>query len=538
MLNHANGSIRESKDSLAAHWLWHISLLIACLIPSCVVGFLGLSRPYDAIPDQDLLWASEALRLIRGVAPSYADHPGVFWTLVYRFNIEALQTFASSPILGSTGSITPGDLDLVIKAARIQNAFLCGICAYLVFPVSQILGTHRLIAASLAIICSLSSATLIGVSEIRHETISAVFLLLTITTFNKALQQKRKATRRLLASSTIALFLCAAFSKNQSLLLTPLVWLAIAAIGWKLSEIRHSIKHLLRQFRAKGILVFAIASCLPWLISSYPDIDLINLPFWVVINSGLACILSVGWNNRADPRMIYKALAGLGAAEIILFRALSPQWWRQGVTGFPSWMFRYANAAENANINIANHTQQGIGQYFGNLFTPQVAAQATFFALTVTSMIVVAYFIARHSAANITLLAQACSWAGCTFILLSCSQRIAPRYEIYIFIPIMISAGISLQKIIPRPSMVAIPQVTSRALSICAAILITTGALRSASNIPNLRAFVNQGQSREVLCIGHHMDRTMHLTSAGQCEVFPKGSFDKNIYDSWWGPRG
>jgi hypothetical protein len=201
-------------------------------------------------------------------------------------------------------------------------------------------------------------------------------------------------------------------------------------------------------------------------------------------------------------------------------------------------MFRYANAAENANINIANHTQQGIGQYFGNLFTPQVAAQAAFFALTITSMIVVAYFFSRHSAVNTTLLAQACAWTGCTFILLSCSQRIAPRYEIYIFIPIMISAGISLQKIIPRSSMSAIPQVTSRALSICAAILITTGAIRSATNIPNLQAFVNRGQSREVLCIGHHMDRTMHLTSAGQCEVFPKGSFDKNIYDSWWGPRG
>jgi hypothetical protein len=528
----------NQKDYLAAHWSWHISLLIACLIPSFVVGLLGLLRPYDAIPDQDLLWASEALRLIRGVAPSYADHPGVFWTLVYRFNIEALQAFASSPVLDSMGSITPADLAQVIKAARIQNAFICGICAYLLFPVSQLLGTHRLIATSLALICSLSPATLIGVSEIRHETISAVFLLLTIAIFNKALQQKRKATRRLLTISAIALFFCAAFSKNQSLLLTPLVWLAIAAIAWKQSDTRQSVQHLSRQFGAQGILVFAIASCLPWLISAYPDIDLINLPFWVVINSGLACILLIGWNNREDKRMIYKAFAGLGAAEIILFRALSPQWWRQGVTGFPSWMFRYANAAENENINIANHIQQGVDQYFGNLFTPQVAAQAAFFTLTITSLIVMAYFVVRRSVASMTLLAQVCAWSGCTFILLSCSQRIASRYEIYIFIPIMISAGISLRTIKPVVSTGNMRTALSRTLPICAAVLISTAAIRSGSNIPNLRRFVNQGQSREVLCIGHHMDRTMRLTSAGQCEVFPKGSFDKNIYDSWWGPRG
>ena len=73
-------------------------------------------------------------------------------------------------------------------------------------------------------------------------------------------------------------------------------------------------------------------------------------------------------------------------------------------------------------------------------------------------------------------------------------------------------------------------------MGICGIALLTTSATKSAENLLDLNRFVNNGQSRDVLCIGHHMDRSMHLTSAGNCPVFPKGAADKNIYDSWWGP--
>lgn len=50
--------------------LWQQLLIpLLCIAPSVAVGLYGIDRPYDAIPDQDMLWASEALRLMRGVAP-------------------------------------------------------------------------------------------------------------------------------------------------------------------------------------------------------------------------------------------------------------------------------------------------------------------------------------------------------------------------------------------------------------------------------------------------------------------------------------
>ena len=41
-----------------------------------VVALLALARPYDAVPDQDLIWLSDALKLYRDQSPRYMDHPG------------------------------------------------------------------------------------------------------------------------------------------------------------------------------------------------------------------------------------------------------------------------------------------------------------------------------------------------------------------------------------------------------------------------------------------------------------------------------
>ncbi|NBO31197.1 MAG: hypothetical protein EBV05_06210, partial [Cyanobacteria bacterium WB6_1B_304] len=60
----------------------YIGLALAFFIP-IYLAFLGLERPYDAIPDQDLLWIAESLRLYRDSPPTYPDHPGVYWTLSY-----------------------------------------------------------------------------------------------------------------------------------------------------------------------------------------------------------------------------------------------------------------------------------------------------------------------------------------------------------------------------------------------------------------------------------------------------------------------
>ena len=112
-------------------------IFIACLLVPVSVGVMGIERPYDAIPDQDLLWASEALRLLRGVAPSYADHPGALWTLTYIFNIKIAQLFHNGTTLDQSGSITKDGISHIITLARIENAFLAGTCSYLAYKAAQ-----------------------------------------------------------------------------------------------------------------------------------------------------------------------------------------------------------------------------------------------------------------------------------------------------------------------------------------------------------------------------------------------------------------
>ena len=201
--------------SMNQRWVMHIGVLALCLIPAIVVGLAGLSRPYDAIPDQDLLWASEALRLIRGVAPSYADHPGAFWTLIYKANIWIAQSLGNTEILDNALAITPEGIQSIIRMARVENAVLAGLCAYLVFPSSLAVGIRGWLAASLAAVCGSSSAALVGVSEIRHEIISVAFLITALISYSCCIRSNSQFARRSLSTVAIGLYFCAAFSKNQ-----------------------------------------------------------------------------------------------------------------------------------------------------------------------------------------------------------------------------------------------------------------------------------------------------------------------------------
>ena len=57
--------------------------IFAFAIPSLIVGWLGLNRPYYSNPDQDFLWVSQSIRLLKGLGPSYADHPGAYWPVSF-----------------------------------------------------------------------------------------------------------------------------------------------------------------------------------------------------------------------------------------------------------------------------------------------------------------------------------------------------------------------------------------------------------------------------------------------------------------------
>lgn len=96
----------ETHRRTASRIIVHALMLIASLAPALIVGIHSLSRPYVLMgSDQDLLWASEALRLLRGVGPSYADHPGALWPIVYALNIKALSVVFPNQITDPLGAV-------------------------------------------------------------------------------------------------------------------------------------------------------------------------------------------------------------------------------------------------------------------------------------------------------------------------------------------------------------------------------------------------------------------------------------------------
>lgn len=520
--------------------LWPELLIpLLCIAPSVAVGLHGLNRPYDAIPDQDMLWASEALRLIRGAAPSYADHPGAFWPLIYSLDIQVLQTFKGQSLLDEAGSILPNSISALIQVARIQHACITGCCAALIQPVSQLLGTRRNLAIASSLIASFSSAILVAASEIRHEVVSVLFFLLYILCAGQSLKPTQDRTRALtLNGLSVLFFFLAAFAKQQVLLCTPLALIAIASAGYSArpADLNTRLQTLLKLSPSRQF-VLVIAAAAPWLIAASPDIDLINLPAWLLINGGLAFSLSLVAEAPADRQQLLRPLLLLGGLEIVLFRILAPGWWSQAVTGFPSWMFRHASPTADR----LGQTLAGANTYFTSLFTPHSMAAAALAGITVISLLAAA--VQRKGETGLQrarITTRAATWLGILFTVAACSQRVTPRYQIYIFIPILLAAAATISATKPTNSFSETSQldqlisVSSRAL---ASALLITALISSTLNATRLESFVAADQPEHFICFGQHMDAAMRLTSAGACSNFHEAASDKRKYDGWRGPR-
>jgi len=260
---------------------------------------------------------------------------------------------------------------------------------------------------------------------------------------------------------------------------------------------------------------------------------MINLPAWIVINIGLALSTSATFEDSKSKNPLIKTLLIIGAFEIFLFKILIPDWWRQAVTGFPSWMFRHA---DHTNDHTA-HTLGGINIYLSELFTPYPIAAIALIGAALTGILLAAR---QKDSPGISLnagsIAMALAWLTTLAILVASSQRITSRYEIYFFIPMIILAAATTGTSLPVG-----PQPLHRQLlhvnRAFTATLLLTALISSATHLMNLKAFVNNGQPRSFLCFGQHMDRSMALTSAAACKNFNEASRAKNQYDAWIGPQ-
>ena len=512
-------------------------ILLACLTAPLYVCYLGIDRPYDAIPDQDLLWASEALRILRGVAPSYADHPGALWTLIYTFNIKAVQALHNTAILDELGNISEIGTRRIIGIARIENALLCGTCAYLVYQTSLTLRGGKWLSLATGLLTSTSGALLIGVSEIRHEIASIAFILLSIICYQKALSSIGTQRKIFAALATLAPIV-AAFCKNQVLILTPLLAASTAYIYFQEKRVDNKQMQIPLPLNRRLAATWGGYAALTWFIVAAPDIDLINLPFWVTINLTLVAILSTAIQEDFNPKFTQKAFLANGLIQIAIFKILSPGWWRQAITGFPSWMFRYANSAEDPNTNLFGQILQGGSLYLSHSFPPQSISSIAIVTSVFASIALIYEFLRRKAKGpGLDNALNSLGWLSSAVVIIILSQRIAPRYEAYFYIPYILLAAKNLGFITHFTYGSWTSRMCARSLQLTSAIIIFSSACGSAKNLGNLQSFVNPGQGRDFLCIWHHMDKSMKNTSAGTCAEFPQAIIDKNVYDSWNGPN-
>ena len=93
-------------------------------IPSLLVGWLGLNRPYFSTPDQDFLWVSQSIRLFKGLGPSYADHPGAYWPLSFLVKFFIFSKSLVSEFIDQHGAISEEIIDKIIHLSRIENALI------------------------------------------------------------------------------------------------------------------------------------------------------------------------------------------------------------------------------------------------------------------------------------------------------------------------------------------------------------------------------------------------------------------------------
>jgi len=501
---------------------WFIPAVFFAIAIPLALALMGLNRPYDAIPDQDLLWASEALRLHSGRGPSYADHPGIYWTLSYLLKLIHLPKIGIN-FLNGNGYLTPDGAKSLIQISRIENGILCGLCSVSFIPIMRCLSISRKLTLAGIFMLTCSTGLLTAVSEIRNEMTSTLLMTIYINLNLLASQLKNNSKSPIpnpasigLALIAIPCFFAAAFCKQQVLLATPLIFAAaLAANKGSLQAITTSLS---KQPRLAW-LAFLLIGLLPWLLSATPDIDLINAPFWIGINLGLWITLSATSSLPQTGKNLWQLGGFVAVTEIVVMKFLVFNWWRQAITGFPSWMF--------SNANHKDQMRQGVTallNYCADIFssgTLGIALITLVFLLLIRDL-----FIPKSRQQAISKLFILTSSSA---LLLASTARYAVRYELYFMPPLMIG----LMAIAGKRE----DQINSHSLSrLTSFALIGLISLHSLTNSLKLPAFVNKGQPRSFLCFGQHMDHLMKLTSAGSCPNFAEASADKNGFDPYSGP--
>jgi len=493
----------------------YIGLALAFFIP-IYLAFLGLERPYDAIPDQDLLWIAESLRLYRDSPPTYPDHPGVYWTLSYTLKLKVL-SFIGLVATEPSQPISIQDATLLTQLARIENGFLCSLCVISGWSLFRILGINQGLCSLILSAMFCSTGIFLAVGNIRNEVTSLLFLLTYINLNWLAYSLPTTSIRGKYVTLVLALlsFFLAVYCKIQILLLSPFAFLVCLYI-WGINGFPRLLKF---WFDSPGFAalnmggLIGLGGVLPWFISSWDNrpshgIDFIDATFWTMINLSLLLVLICASDLIRPPLLILKkiwvSIALLNSTEVTVSRFIAHPIWSRQVFSFPSNSIGFIDNRDRIESLFAT-----MFQYLNDLsIFPSFLICIAVLSITVFLIILVV------KTPRLDELWLPLIWILLALVWIVNSSRYQSFYTLYLFLPTTLTLGITLKKIHGGRFQTII--------FFCSMILLAGIIVRSVHNLSTISDFAYQNQGSQSLCTGQAMDVLMSNTSIGRCTEFKK----------------
>ena len=523
-------------------WVEHLTLLLLSIGPALMVSLGSLSRPAVLMgSDQDLLWASEALRVLRGLGPSYADHPGAFWTLLYALNVNVLTWLSQEPLLDAAGRISPAGLSAVVQHARLESGVVAGLTGYLCYWLATGLGVRKPLGLLCTALISCSQPVLLAATSIRHELVSMVLMLSAACLLQRLTPVDPQARPRFwLSIGTVLLVYAAAFSKQQVLIVWPLAfWMGMQpAIQRHPGGARTWLTPWRQRPRSTGLL---LGGCgLAWVLCAIPDLDLINLPAWTLINLSFVVILMLGRGDGRGSAHWGSSLLWVTALGLLITKGIAPNWWRQAVTGFPSWMLMFGRQQQSLQEQGSN-ALKSLPDYAAGLFKIPALALASL-ALIITAAVMICSTrpvlpLQQPSTVNQKWRAIGLSWILAAAVLLICTARVNQPYAVYFFPLFIVIAAWSVNTAIPSRQADRTHRWEKTCISAGAVVLLATGSLASFENLGQLDRYSQTALPETWICTSQNMDQAMGLTAVGRCKNFQQEADKKSIFDDWHGPH-
>ncbi len=514
--------------------------IVVFSIPSLIVGWLGINRPYFSNPDQDFLWVSQSIRLFKGLGPSYADHPGAYWPVSFLIKFFILSRSSAIQFIDQYGAVPIEVIDKIIYFSRIENTLItASLPLIFFFLLKQLEVDKKTIILSTYILC-LSSANLNLVSDIRHENIGMFFMFLYLLLTCKELNKIKNNNFINLNSTIITLFFYASiFCKQQILLLYPLIFLFIIFfIKIKKLDYYRQINKIIIRKNISTLLVLFFLSGIPWIIISSEEFNkfgavyIVNLPFWSFINAGLIFSMIISAKEKINKFVFLKYLFFLSMIQILVFEILAPNVWRRSITAFPSFLFPFSSLSDG-NINLLIHAKDfiiSIKEYSISLSWPGNFVFLIILLLKIC--FIIRFLVLIKNKKNFSLLDYSFFSLLILFVILSFRQQ--SFYQIYFFTPILVLLSLGNAKNYFKKNNLKEKFLVINFLSLTTSILLFTFSIKSTINIFNLNKFVSAPQSQELLCDYQTLDYSLKNTPVGSCDSFERESNKKNKFNSWW----